>query len=117
MASKENRREKRALDEVQSGRIPRQTLNDRVHNKARSGTIGRPCRLSREEEKEIVESCVIFSEWGYGIGKKEVMGLVADYYKENNIRNGYTVPTRQVLIFVVGHKELLVRREPSLLSM
>ena len=103
MASKENRREKRwteedmkrALDEVESERmtqykaaqafnIPRQTLNDRVKNKVRSRTIGRPCRLSREEEKEIVESCVIFSEWGYGIGKKEVMGLVADYCKANN---------------------------------
>ena len=39
---------------AQAFKIPRQTLNDRVHNKARSGTIGRPCRLSREEEKEIV---------------------------------------------------------------
>ena len=66
----------------QAFKIPRQTLNDRVHYKARSGTIGRPCTLSREEEKEIVESCVIFLEWGHGIGKrirkKEVMGLVAD---------------------------------------
>ena len=50
---------KRALDEVQSGRMTQYKASryhdrdsDRVHNKARSGTIGRPCRLSREEEKK-----------------------------------------------------------------
>ena len=83
---------KAAIDEVQSGKmtqyraaklykIPRQTLNDRLTNKVKSGNVGRPIRLSVAEEKEIVEACIIFSEWGYGIGKKEVISIVADYCK------------------------------------
>ena len=83
---------KAAIDEVQSGKmtqyraaklykIPRQTLNDRLTNKVMSGNVGRPIRLSVAEENEIVEACIIFSEWGYGIGKKEVISIVADYCK------------------------------------
>ena len=56
-------------------------MNDRLTNKVMSGNVGRPIRLSVAEENEIVEACIIFSEWGYGIGKKEVISIVADYCK------------------------------------
>ena len=34
--------------------------------------------MSVTEENEIEEACIIFSEWGYGIGKKEVISIVAN---------------------------------------
>ena len=62
--------------------IQRQTLHDRL-NKSVTRNVGRPCRLS-QEEKEIIVTCLLFSEWGYGIGKREVS--VADYCKANKKR-------------------------------
>ena len=65
--------------------IPTSTLNDRFREKVTKHGAGRPCRLSDEEEREIVETCLIFGDWGYGIGKKEVLGVVGDYCKWNKI--------------------------------
>ena len=81
-----------AITDVRSGKvsqylaskkyhIPRSTLNDHLQNK-HSTSVGRPCRLSVEEEKQIVETCIIFSEWGYGLGKKEIISVVADLFKD-----------------------------------
>ena len=92
MASKWNEEQMAAaLDEVRTGHIsqylaskkydiPRQTLSDRFLGKC-SNQSGRPPRLSKEEENEIVECCLAFSEWGFGMGKHEIMGIVTDYLK------------------------------------
>ena len=85
-----------AIDAVKSGQIsqyraakmyniPTSTLNDRITENVTKHGAGRPCRLSDEEEREIVETCLIFGDWGYGIGKKEVLGVVGDYCKSNKI--------------------------------
>ena len=65
-------------------KIPKQTLNDRVTNKV-SVTCkqGRPARLTTEEEKAIAEICATFAEWGMGLGKSQVLGIVADYLRAN----------------------------------
>ena len=47
--------------------VPKSTLHDRL--KGTHGIKnGRPNRLSESEENEIVEACLAFSEWGYGLG-------------------------------------------------
>ena len=34
-----------------------------------------------EEETEIVDACIIFAEWGFGLGRKEIEGIVSNYLK------------------------------------
>ena len=58
--------------------IPKSTLSEHLNNK-HTLAHGRPTRLTREEENEIAQTCLIFSEWGYGLGKKEVMSVIHDY--------------------------------------
>lgn len=69
--------------------IPKSTLHDKIkgfHLKPK----GRPTRLSPEEEKEIVETCLVFAEWGYGLGKKEIFSVISDYIK--NKKKAYLFP-------------------------
>ena len=96
--------------------IPRQTLNDRLHKNV-SRNVGRPCRLSQEEEKEIVDTCLLFSEWGFGIGKKEVIGVVADYCKANKKDHLFPdgVPGQEWWrAFIKRHPNLSLRKPQSL---
>lgn len=60
--------------------IPKSTLSEHLNNK-HTLAHGRPTRLTREEENEIAQTCLMFSEWGYGLGKKEVMSVIHDYLK------------------------------------
>ena len=62
--------------------IPKQTISDRL--KGGSSKQGRPPKLTAEEEGLIAEICLSFSDWGMGLGKKDVIAIVADYLKENN---------------------------------
>ena len=64
-------------------KIPRQTLNDRILKVPK--IVGKPTRLSNDEERKIVETCNIFSEWGYGIGKNEVLNTHCSYTVLYNI--------------------------------
>ena len=41
--------------------------------------LGRPTVLTTSEENEIVAACIMFAEWGFGLGKREVIKLVSDY--------------------------------------
>ena len=63
--------------------IPKQTLSAWVIGKAKFRQ-GRPNRLSNEEEATIAEICGHFSDWGIGLGKKHVIGIVADFLKAKN---------------------------------
>ena len=80
-----------AIEDIKSGRvslnsaakrhnIPKSTLSEHLNNK-HTQAHGRPTRLTKEEESEIAQTCLIFSEWGYGLGKKEVLSVIHDYLK------------------------------------
>ena len=47
---------------------------------------------STDEEREIVEACVIFAEWGFGLGRREVEGIIQNYLlttkKKHPFKNG-----------------------------
>ena len=40
--------------------------------------------MTKKEEDQIAQTCIIFSEWGYRLGKKEIISVVHDYLKNNN---------------------------------
>lgn len=97
--------------------IPTSTLNDRIREKVTKHGAGRPCRLSKEEEKEIVETCLIFGDWGYGIGKKEVLGVVGNYCKSNKIDvfpSGGVPKIEWWRGFLRRHPELSLRKPQAL---
>ena len=63
--------------------IPEQTLRDRLKGKvADDATAGRPTALTKEEEDEVAATCILFAEWGFGIGKEEVLGVVGEFCKK-----------------------------------
>ena len=82
-----------AIEEVRSGtlslysaakkyNVPQTTLFGQVKG-THGRKAGRPSRLTEEEESTIVETCLIFSEWGYGLGKKEILSIIHDYLVTN----------------------------------
>ncbi len=44
--------------------IPAMTMRDRMTGKAK-GKVGHPTALPAEQEREIVDACVLFAEWGF----------------------------------------------------
>ena len=70
-----------------------------------------------EEEKQIVETCIIFAEWGYGLGKKEIISVVADYLKANKKQHLFKdgVPGDDWwYAFLSRHPNLSVRKPQAL---
>ena len=118
-----------AVEEVKKGRltaysaakkygIPRQTLERHIHRPG-VGKVGRPSVLSAAQEAEIVETCQIFSQWGFGLTKMDIISVVADYFqhtkKPNPFKDG--VPGDDWwCLFMKRHPEL-TKRKPQALQM
>ena len=62
-----------------SGRVSGE--NSRVH----------PMVMMAEEETEIADACIIFAEWGFGLGRKEVEGIVSNYLKCTKKKNPFKI--------------------------
>ena len=47
-----------------------------------------------ERETEIFDACIIFAEWGFGLGRKEVEEIVSNYLKCTKKKNPFkdTIP-------------------------
>lgn len=71
--------------------IPRKTIMDRVIGRRgkKSSTQGRPTALSAETEKVIADCLHIMERNGFGLTRKEVLELVGDYVKKNNIKTPF----------------------------
>ena len=111
-----------AIEEVRSGtlslysaakkyNIPQTTLFGQV-----KGTHGRKAsRLTEEEESTIVETCLIFSEWGYGLGKKEILSIIHDYLVTNKKTHPKGVPNDDWWNgFMKRHPQLSLRKAQAL---
>ena len=118
-----------AVDEVTTGRltaysaakkydIPRQTLERHIHRPG-IGSVGRPSALSVAQEAEIAETCQIFSEWGFGLTKMDIISVVADYFRHTKKPNPFKdgVPGDDWWrLFMKRHPEL-TKRKPQALQM
>ena len=40
-----------------------------------------PTVLTLEQEQEIVDTCLLFAQWGFGLGWQEVTAILKNYYK------------------------------------
>ena len=70
--------------------VPKSTLHDHVKGKYKAIGAGGPTVLSLEDEQEIVITCQVLAEMGFGMSKQLVETIVTDYIKENNINTPFT---------------------------
>ena len=66
--------------------IPVTTLHDHVHGKSTKIGVGGPTVMTPREEQEIVLTCQVLADMGFGLTKELIEVVVLDYIKENNIK-------------------------------
>lgn len=72
---------------AQEYKIPMTTLHEHI-NKTKENirpNAGRPTVIPLEDEKKIAEAIMVMEKWGYGLSRIEIMELVAEYVRVNNI--------------------------------
>ena len=70
---------------VKTFEIPKSTLHDHVSSKHMQIGAGAPTVFSPREEQEIVLTCQVLAEVGFGMTRELVEAVVSDYVRENNI--------------------------------
>lgn len=60
--------------------VPFETLRKQAHGiVAEDAKPGHPTVLTKDEEMEIVETCQIFAEWGFGLRRQDILQVVTDF--------------------------------------
>ena len=101
-------------------KIPRETLRSRVTGKVSlNAKTGRPTTLTTDEEAEIVETCQVFAEWGFGLRKDDVKAVVADFCRTMRRKNPFKqgMPGDDWWAGFMCRHPALVRRKPQALQM
>ena len=70
--------------------IPYTTLHDHLSGKSKKRYGGPPTALSQEEEKEIVQCCVVLQEMGFPVGRTSLTSVVSDYIKATGKASPFT---------------------------
>ena len=83
-----------ALDEIKKGmsihaaakmfNIPNSTLHDHVSGKSSKVGAGAPTVLSYCEEQEIILTCQVLAEMGFGITRELVTVVLSDFIRERH---------------------------------
>ena len=94
--------------------IPKTTL---IRHLGKTLKVGKPTVLSQSDETEIVSTCHLFVEWGFGLSKKEVINVVSEYIKAqkkpNPFKDGIPGDTWW-LGFLKRHPQLVLRKPQQL---
>ena len=71
--------------------IPASTLSDRVNAKSglKSRTLGRSPAIPLEMETKLALGLRTMEKWGWGLSKSEVLDIVAEFIKRNNIKTPF----------------------------
>ena len=97
--------------------IPKTTLIQHLSNPNKTHCVGRPTTLTSSQEKEIVETCQIFVEWGFGLTKPDIINVIADYlHATKNQIHSKTVYYLVMIGFSKRNPEL-VKPKPQALQM
>lgn len=72
-------------------KIPIATLYDHLKGRRgqRSSTYGRPQDIPQHEEEQLANGLRSMEKWGFGLSRKEVLQIVADYVKQNKIKTQF----------------------------
>ena len=122
---------KAAMEAVKNGRLsvsaaakrfclPRETLRRRVTNHVTiNAKAGRPTILSKQEEDEVVETCQIFGEWGFGLQKEDVKSAVTQFLKHSRRKTPFRdgIPGDDWWAGFLRRQPTLVKRKPQQLQL
>ncbi|XP_030751409.1 uncharacterized protein LOC115878935 [Sitophilus oryzae] len=72
-------------------KIPLATLHDHLKGRRgqKSSSYGRPQDISQHEEEKLATGLRAMEKWGFGLSRKEVLQIVADYVKENHLKTQF----------------------------
>ena len=65
--------------------MPKSTLHGQISGMRKRIGSGAPTVLQRSDEQEIVLTCQVLADMGFGATRKLVETVVADYIRENGI--------------------------------
>lgn len=72
---------------AQKYNIPMTTLHDQVKTKdTLRQNAGRPIVLPLEDEKKLASTIIVMEKWGFGLSRSEILEIVAEYVRVNNIQ-------------------------------
>lgn len=71
--------------------IPKNTLADHVKGRRgqKSNSYGRPTDIRLQEETVLADGIRTMEKWGFGLSRREVLNVVADYVRCNNIKTQF----------------------------
>ena len=103
---------------VRQFRVPKTSLLLRLNGKVSVNAIaGRLPVPKKEEEDEILETCQLFAEWGYGLRKADVRAICAEFcckLKRHNPFNEDVPGDDWWSGFILRHPSLVQRRPQEL---
>lgn len=70
---------------AQQYQIPISTLHLHIKRQRLKPNAGRPIVIPLDEEKKFAEAIKTLEKWGFGLSRYEVIDLVAEYIRANNI--------------------------------
>ena len=96
-------------------KISRETLRRHVSRLAVQLPVGIPPVLRAHEEAEIVKTCQIFAEWGFGLTKSDITYVVADYFIQSKGKNPFRddVPGNDWWAHFTKRHPELTKRKPQ----
>ena len=98
--------------------VPRTTLHDRLSGRvAKEAKVGHPTVLTAAEEAEVLETCMLFAELGFGLGRREVESVIQDYLRVTKKANPFKDEVPDVgwwAGFLKRHPQLATRKPQQL---
>lgn len=93
-------------------KIPRMTIMDHVHKKRSSNIIGRKPTLSFEVEMNLASCLHTMEKNGFGLTRAEVLDMVGEYIKQNNIPSSFKngVPGKDWFVSFSKRHHLSIKR-------
>lgn len=72
-------------------KIPKSTLHDHFKGThgLKSQTLGRDLAISLEHERALANGLKTLEKWGFGLSRKEVLFIVAEYVTKNNLKTPF----------------------------
>lgn len=75
---------------AQKYKIPMTTLHDHVKTKdTLRQNVSRPIFLPLEDEKKLASTIIVMEKWGFGLSRSEILEIVAEYVRVNNIQTPF----------------------------
>ncbi|CAG5054148.1 unnamed protein product [Parnassius apollo] len=70
--------------------IPTTTLFDRMKRKYSREKVGRPQAIPFLAKQRLANAIATMEKWGFGLTRQEILDIVAEYIKKDNLKTFFT---------------------------